>query len=172
MQEIESDKRFYINPTTLKDIFRRCQIDRYELCTTNLGKLRRTLYGNLSPLYKSEPYQLLTHPSEERAIKQYQNYCEIPGARKDNPNRSLQYYENFIKDFSEEDYDIHKGIIVVDQFYRIQEGLHRSCILLKRYGSPYAVQVLKIHLQLSLKNKCRCYLRMFWYDTKRILHFI
>lgn len=172
-EELQSDSRFYINQTTLDDIFKRNnnRISRYDLIDVNIGKLRRSLYGRISPLYKTEPFMFLNNPDDPEAIDVYEAYCDIPGARKDNPNRSVSYFRQFMRDFTG-DYDIGKGAIIIDQYYRIQEGLHRSCILYKKYGPDYKVRVIRFHILYSFKTRLRCFMQMWIFDFRLFLHLV
>lgn len=164
-QEIENDNRFFINSVTLTDILRRVNIKRYELRHVKIGRLRHN-YGKLMAIYETIPYKFLDNPTDEKCIKDYLEYCDIPSAKKDNPDRSIDCYNNLMNHFSVEEYNIQKGIIVIDQFYKIQEGLHRSCILLKKYGSQHKVQVLYIVTTHNFFSWIKSYIRMIVFDIK------
>ena len=166
-QEIENDNRFFINSVTLSDILMRVNIKRYELRQVKIGTLRHN-YGKLMAIYETIPYKYLDNPTDEKCINDYLEYCKIPSAKKDNPDRSIDCYNKLRNRFSEEEYNIQKGVIVIDQFYNIQEGLHRSCILFKKYGTKHKVQVLQIVRQQTVFNRIKSYIRMFLFDIKHL----
>lgn len=170
---IQNDDRFYVNPTTLDNIFHRDNniIVNYKLVWVEVGWLRRTLLGKLSPLYETEPYLLLKNPENDNAINIYSDYCNLPGARKDNPERSVDYFKSFIGDFTC-DYDIKKGAIIIDQYYRIQDGLHRSCILLNKYGPDYKIQVVRIYLKNNIRMRYSLFKQMCFYNFKHKLYLL
>ena len=172
-EELSTDARFFVNPITLDEIFRRFNhcIEKYDLTCIKVGKLRRTLEGRLSPMYKTEPFLFIRNPENKEIREMYEKYCELPDARKDNPERSVEYYKNFICKFTSE-YDVKKGIVVIDQYNRIQDGLHRSCILLKNMGPNYEIQVLRIFPHYSLRTRFKLLRQMYWYDLKHFLHII
>lgn len=167
-QEIENDDRFFINNVTLTDIFRRVDIKRYKLREVNIGRLRHN-YGKLMAIYETIPYKYLDNPTNEKCIKDYSEYCKISDVKKDNPDRSINCYNSLMNRFSDDVYDIKKGAIVIDQFYRIQDGVHRSCILYKKFGKDYKVQVLQIVTKQGFYRWIKSIIRMFLFDVQHLL---
>lgn len=161
---LASDNRFYINPETLLYLSRKPIYD-YEITEIQIGKIRRKLWGKVFSLYKTESWQYLQNPNNEIIKNKYQRYAKI--ATVDKADRTEKTYQDLILSFSNNEYDIKKGIIVINQYYFIEEGLHRCCILLMKYGEKHRIQVLKIK-----RSRCskKILIRNFIYNVKKALH--
>lgn len=166
--KLKTDCRFYINPITMDCLIKRGCIHSYKLVKIPLYKIRSGYKGVIS-LESTDVYHFLEKPNDTYYRQKYIEYCNIPNARKDNPDRSIVTFEKLIKDFTNQEYSIKDGIIVVDQFYQVMEGFHRSCILLKNKGKFHKIEVLKITYKYKFNKG---YLEMVWnnflYDIKRI----
>lgn len=152
VERLKKESRFYINKTTLNCLLNRGEIRSYKLVKIPLNKIRRR-YKGLHSLESTDVYHFLENPNDKNYRQKYLEYCNIPGARKDNPDRSVETFEKLINEFANMEYDIKNGIIVVDQFYQVQEGFHRSCILLKNKGGSYKIEVLKIVYRYKINRK-------------------
>lgn len=160
-QDIERDGRFFINSLTLDDILRRVKIKKYKLDFVKLGLLRHSSKA----INETIPYKFLNNPNDEKLRTEYAAYCNIPNAKFDNPDRSINCFNTLVNKFTREKYDICKGIIVVDQFNCIQEGLHRSCILYKKFGYKHKIPVLRIITKQTYFG-IRSYFQMFLFIVR------
>lgn len=165
IEQIKKDDRFYVNPVTLSLMEKR-DIRGYKLIRIPVGKIRRHLNGRVFSLYKTDVYRYLTDESAE-AKEKYKMYTANPMNREDNPNRSPEEFDKLISDFGKTQYDVHKGIIIVNQYYCIMDGQHRCCIMLREYGENYVIPVLRVKYgdypvigRISINN--------FLYNIKRL----
>lgn len=167
--KLKADKRFYINEPTMNFLLNRGEISSYRLVKVPLSKIRRG-YNGVYSLDSTDVYHFLEDPNNENYRQKYIEYCNIPNARKDNPDRSVETFKKLISNFNYKEYNIKDGVIVIDQFNQIMEGFHRSCILLKNKGGDYKIEVLKIVYRYKFN---RGYMKMVWnnflYDIKRSL---
>lgn len=143
-QDLQNDTRFHIDPEVLEVLVKR-PISSYKLDTIPVGRIHRLWGHRVFSLYKTKPYTYLKAEDKSEVREMYQNYCQI--AKVDKAERSEKTFENLIDTFDESVYDVHKGIIIVDQYDFIVDGQHRSCILLKNYGEAQPVQVLRVHYE-------------------------
>ena len=163
--KIKQQKRFNINPHTLQLLEKR-NVKSFELIEIPVGKIRRHLDGKVMSLYKTDPYKFLSDDSDT-AKENYEKYVNRPLNREDNPDRSVECFNTLINSFSGELYDIKKGIIIVNQFYQVMDGQHRSCILLKKYGEDLKIPVLKIKFgDYKIIGKIR--INNFLYNIKKL----
>ena len=165
VEQIKNDKRFYVNPITLSLMEKR-DIRSYEVVQIPVGKIRRHLDGKVFSLYKTDVYRYLADESEA-AKKKYKEYAAAPFNQEDNPNRSPEEYDKLITNFTKEEYDIHKGIIIINQYNCIMDGQHRCCIMLKEHGEDHIITVLRVKYgdypligRISINN--------FLYNIKRL----
>ena len=103
-----------------------------------IGSILRFLDGKVTTLYETDVFHIFL---EQMKVKKYQKYCETyPSYFRNETN-----YKNLIDAMKEQDYDIKKGAIVIDDNNFILDGQHWSCILLHKYGPFHKVQVVKIY---------------------------
>ena len=134
------EKDFYIDSFNLDRIFKEDSFLSYKIKIISVGRIIMPYPGAYIKVGESPVYQFLNgnHESEEK----YKLYCKKYG--KFNPNRTVDNYKELINDFSLEDYDIKKGVIIVNQANVLLDGQHRSCLILKKYGKNHKIQVLEI----------------------------
>ena len=140
IERLQNDGRFQINPVTL-DCFKKRKLLDYRYIVIPVGKIRRHQAGRVFSLYETDVYRYLEHPEGEAKAK-YEQYVMDPINQKDHPGRSLAEFSELQQSFAE--YDPLKGAIVVNQFYCVMDGQHRSCLLLKQYGADYRIPVVQI----------------------------
>ena len=146
-KELESDPRFRINPEALDSLFRTHQIYSYELTEIPVGKIRRYKNQKLSLLTDTDNYRYLVNPDSDENKAAYQRYCKDATNTKDNAGRSEEMFQALMTQFQKEPYDPQKGIIIVDQYNCILDGLHRSCIFLRLFGADHPLTVLRMTIQ-------------------------
>ena len=141
--EIKNDNRFFIDDWNLDRIMRRPVLS-YEICPIKLGNIWRIINRTPIPLCETDIYKYLDGSAESR--KNYEDYCSSPLCE-GNSYRGVEVYNSLIHTMETTGYDMKKGAVFVDQLNFIQEGQHRSCILLHNYGPEYKIDVVKIHYQ-------------------------
>lgn len=152
-EELTNDTRFRINPEALESLFRTHQIYSYELTELAVGKIRRYKNKKLSLLTATDNYRYLCNPDSAENRVAYQKYCSDSTNLKDNAGRSEDTFRALMEQFGSEPYDPQKGIIIVDQYNCILDGLHRSCIFLKLFGADYKLTVLRMTIQHGSRIK-------------------
>ena len=151
--ELENDSRFTIYSEAMDSLFRTHKIYSWNLKKIAVGKIRRYKNKKLSLLTDTDNYRYLCNPESEDNIAAYQKYCNDNSNLKDNAKRSEEVFKGLINTFSSESYDPQKGIIVVDQYNCILDGLHRSCILLKQFGPAHEITVLQMKIEHGMRIK-------------------
>lgn len=139
--EILNDPRFYLDEWNLNRFFSD-KIEKYEVVEVEVGSIIRELNGKIMTLSETDVFHYLDGSEEDKI--NYEKYCQEYCAGND--NRGTRQFNNLISTFDSVDYDIKKGAICIDQFGVILEGQHRSCILLKKYGSHYKVKVVRFYI--------------------------
>ena len=134
------NQNFYIDPFNLDRIFKENTFISYRVKKVPLGKIIMRYPGAYIRLKESPVYKYLD--GSINTAENYKMYCKKYG--KHNKNRTVEKYDELINDLSLNEYDIKKGIIVVNQLNVLLDGQHRSCLLLKRYGEKFKVPVLII----------------------------
>lgn len=140
-KKIQEDNRFYIDEFNLNRITQ-WPIISYTLEKVRLNQIVREIDGIRIPITETEVYRLINE--EPNAEEDYVKYCDKRCIG--NPKRSVEEVRKLYKSMyiDDNDYDPHKGIMIIDSKYRIVEGLHRTCILHKKCGPEYEIEVLKI----------------------------
>lgn len=141
---LKEDNRFKINETTMNYILKQ-KIKRYKIIKLSLGKIYRVYEGKVYFLEDTDVYKYLKNSTSQKNALKYKKYCQKN--KMDNPSRSESEFNLLIEMFEKTDYDVKKGIIIVNQFNVIIDGQHRSCILLDKYGPHYEIEVLKIYYE-------------------------
>lgn len=139
---LKNDKRFYIDDFTFETHLKISKMLSYDIVELELGKILRQQDNKIFPMKYSDVYKYLEGASNN--IEEYNKYCENILIGEDRKKHSTKIYDQLIKNISKNDYDIRKGIIVVNQLNIIMDGQHRACILLKKYGENHKIKVLKV----------------------------
>lgn len=163
--ELESDSRFRIHPEALDSLFRTHKIYSWKLTKITVGKLRRYKNKKLSLLTDTDNYRFLCDPESAESKAAYAAYCKDSSNLKDNSNRSENTFRDLMDTFSSEKYDPKKGIVIMDQYHCILDGLHRSCILMKRFGTDYEITVLQMKIEHGKRIK---FLSPLWEFVQKI----
>lgn len=133
------DERLKIDEEAYNNVFRR-PIIFYRIINIPVGKIKREKKGKLISLTESCVFRWLNYECTE---EEYLEYCQKNNY--DKKDRSPQLFRNLIDEVKISGYKPERGIIVIDQYKCIVDGLHRSTILLKTFGDDYKIPVLKIH---------------------------
>ena len=136
---------FYVPSEIISVLYIKNPPEKYKVVKLKIGKIRRAVDGKITTLYDTINYQFLMNQKDEELRNKYEEYCTDIKNTHDNPKRSISTFKEIEDGIANSDYDIHKGAIIVNQYNFIQDGLHRSCVLLKKYGPDYKIDVLKIH---------------------------
>ncbi len=166
-EQLENDKRFFINPDTLSSLMKHHKIFCYDMANIKIGRIRRYKDKKLSTLYDTDNYRYVANPGAEENRAAYRAYCSKKENLKDNPDRSEALFNELIGKFGREDYDPEKGVIIIDQYNCIVDGFHRSCILLHRFGPEHEITVLKIKYETGYRIKL---LSPFFELNQRLKH--
>lgn len=141
-ERILNDNRFRIDNEVMSCLNGR-KILYYTIVELPIKRIKRNLHGKIISLQETDVYRYLCEPTKEDVIAQYQKYCDANNA--DNKERSINTFNKLINTIEIEDYDIKKGIVIVDQFNCILDGQHRVCILRNKYGEEYVIRALKLY---------------------------
>ncbi len=114
-------------------------IKKYEVCKIKLGDIRRSWNGVVMKLSDVSPYKYLVNNEN----KIYEEYCEKVKAVGD--VRSMEKFKKLIAKVEQENYDIKKGAIVLNDKNILMDGQHRACIMLKNFGPDYVVDVVRLY---------------------------
>lgn len=143
--ELKNNGDFYIPDEIIEALYKKNPPESYKIVEMKVGKIRRAVDGVITTLYDTINYRFLISPDDPQIKNSYIEYCNDIKNTHDNSSRSIGTFENVEKDISSADYDINKGVIIVNQYNFVQDGLHRSCVLLKKYGPNHKIKVLKIY---------------------------
>lgn len=142
--EFENNKDFYVPHDIVSALYKKNPPESYKVIEIKVGRIRRTVNGTITNLYETLNYRYLTNKNDPFLRKKYEDYCKNSENTFDNPLRSVDTFCSVEEDISREEYDIHKGAIIVNQYNVVQDGLHRSCIILKNHGPKYKIKVLRV----------------------------
>ena len=143
ISEIMNDDRFLINTQIPNRLF--CEpIRKYDIVEIPLGNLFSYYGDQCLPIKDSIIFKYLNGNYEGRI--QYERYCEKCNA----VFRSEEKYDSLIKTLDNEEYDIKKGAIVINQLNIILDGQHRGSVLLKKFGPECKIKVVKVYFDGNL----------------------
>lgn len=132
------DSRFTIDDNFFYRVMEGRQIEDYELVSLPLKEIRRIWNGKKIPLDKCHPYRYLSGYRNE-----YYDYCDFH-KDSDLPLMTKQRFDDLIESLTDGTFDSRYKVIV-NQDNVIQDGQHRACYYLYKYGSEYEIEVLKVH---------------------------
>lgn len=147
-EELINDKRFYIDDRNINRLLNDHPVKSYQVTFIKVGMILRKLSNcdNIVPLNQTYVYKYLEGGEVgKRAYEEFRKICKY------SPLRSEEIYDNLIQQIGNTDYDIKKGAIVVDQYNLILDGMHRSSILLRKYGANHIIQVVRFDNVYSLR---------------------
>ena len=150
-EELEKDSRFLIDDKELDWLFSKLRIYSYSFESIEIGKLRRFSDGKIVSIKDTINYRFLVHPNDDVLSEKYKKYCCDQVNRLDNPDRSEKTYFGLKDELLNNKYDPQKAVIIVNQYNIIEDGLHRSCILLAQHGEKYKINVVKIRRKNTRK---------------------
>lgn len=149
--QLENDDRFYVSPAELDVLFDNLVIYDYEYINISLGRLRRFYKNQVIPIDNTINYRFLINPDSADIKESYDSYCLDKSNLSDNALRSTDVFLKLKDVITYEDYNPQKGVVIINQYNIIEDGLHRSCILLSRFGEDYEIPVLKIRRKCARK---------------------
>lgn len=127
------DEDFFYRTLETKPIY------KYEIIDIKLKDIRRIWNGKTLKLSECAPYKYLA----EHQVSEYEKYCEYHH-NNNLPEMSKERYDSLINSIEENGFNS-RNIIVINQDNVIQDGQHRSCCLLYKYGGEYTVKALKVY---------------------------
>lgn len=145
-EEFQKDTRFHISNADVVRLFstRVCKYTVEEVRLADLYYFNGVDYGVVR-IQDSVIYQYLL--SEDTNKKDgYKKYVE----RCNDEHRTEDAYICLRERFQNEDYDIKKSAIVINQLLIVLDGQHRCAILMDKYGSDYRIPVVKIYYAIPL----------------------
>ena len=137
---LKSDERFFIYDRNVNRLLKEHPVSSYRVKYVKVGMILRKYSQRFRvvPLYQTNVYKYLEGGEEgKKAYEEFKKVCNY------SPLRSEEIYNNLIQQIDNSDYDIKKGAVVVDQHNLILDGMHRSCILLHKYGANHRIQVVQ-----------------------------
>ena len=139
-KKLLNDYRFKIDEFALYNHLQISKIISYRIELIEVGKILRQQDNKIYSMKYADPTKFLKTKDE----KAYTEYCNKICVGEDNNHHNVEIFNDLINKFSNEDYDIRKGAIVINQLNLIMDGQHRCAILLDKYGENYVIPVVKI----------------------------
>ncbi len=127
-------------------VLERQLIEKYTIEKIRLGDIRRYFNGKYYSLESCAPYRYLLGYHYE-----YYKYSEY---HIDNnlPLMTKKRFDELINNIESNGYD-KRNLPIINQDNVIQDGQHRSCYLLFKYGPDYEIEVLKIWYKNRRREK-------------------
>ena len=131
------DDRFTIDYDFFYRVLEMRPVSKYRVVEVRLGDITRYWYdGRLYPLEQCPPYRYLCGDKDA-----YESYC-LQNKAITGFDMSPERFERLCESMVE--YDPKSMPVVFGPRNIIQDGQHRSCILLKKFGPDYKIKVLRI----------------------------
>lgn len=127
------DEDFFYRTLETKPIY------KYEIVDVKLKDIKRIWGRKTMSLSECAPYKYLA----EHKVSEYEQYCEYH-QENNLPEMSRERYDALINSIENHGFN-ERNIIVINQDNVIQDGQHRSCCLLYKYGGDYTVKALKVY---------------------------
>ena len=147
-EELIKDKRFYIDDRNINRLLNDHSVKEYRVKYIKVGMILRKISNcnSIVPLCQTYVYKYLEGGEEgKKAYEEFRKICNY------SPLRSEEIYNKLIKQIDDSDYDLKKGAIVVDQYNLILDGMHRSSILLRKYGANHRIQVVQFYNAYTIR---------------------
>lgn len=141
-EDLINDKRFFIDDRNINRLLNDHPVKGYRMKYIKVGMILRNTSNcnSIVPLCQTYVYKYLKGGEEgKKAYEEFRKICNY------SPLRSEKIYDNLIRQIDNSDYDLKKGAIVVDQYNLILDGMHRSSILLRKYGANHKIQVVQFY---------------------------
>jgi len=132
------DDRFIIDDNFFYRLIEGRQLEKYEVIKMPIKDIRRIWNGRKIQIKECQPYRYLMGYTNE-----YSEYCDIHEAS-DLPLMTKERFDALIKSIEEEGFNS-KSVIIVNQDNILQDGQHRACYHLYKYGEDCEVNVLKLY---------------------------
>ncbi|MBQ7155714.1 MAG: hypothetical protein IJR85_09200 [Synergistaceae bacterium] len=145
---MEHDSRFNVSNNYLPGILRAAPVRKYELAKIKLCNIKRQWDDMIMSLEDTATFGFIVGGDEKRyreyvrAVYERMNMDAsiIPG----NIDKNVAGVQKTIASLTQNGYDMHKGIVVLDERNVMIDGLHRSSILWKQFGGTHEITVLRI----------------------------
>ena len=152
---MKDDPRFTVSDAQLMSILA-TPVKKYEVSRVRAGSLKRNWDGQIMPLSETATYAYVINGDEERYRKYVRTVNEGVGITDEKKladivEKDLARLKNTTASVMNEGYDVCRSAVVVRDRNIIMDGIHRSCILWKKFGPDYEFPVLRIY-----------YSRLFW----------
>ena len=158
-EDFKNDSRFYIDDFNAKRIFDN-NIKRVKVVNIKLKKINMFIDGKYIFLPYFPVYNAFNE--NEEFIKEYELYCIKYRNENINPNRNVEGLKKLKEEMNNQEYNIKKGAIVLNEFNSLLDGQHRCCILFRRYGENKKVSVVKVlHKNSSILIKFKTLIYLF-----------
>lgn len=147
---IKNDDRFFIDERNINRLFMDYPIIDYRVKKIKVGLIIRKLYHceRIVTLDKTYVYKYLEGGEQgKQAYEEFKRICNY------SPLRSEAIFDNLVNQIAQCDYNIKKGAIVIDQNNLILDGMHRSCILLHKYGANQKIDVVQFKYKYDISTK-------------------
>jgi hypothetical protein len=141
-----NDSRFIIDDNFFYRVLENQPIEKYQVERIRLGDIQRFFEGKYYTLDSCAPYRYLLGYHNE-----YYKYSEFH-KNNDLPLMTKKRFDDLIESIDENGFD-RKSLPIINQDNVIQDGQHRSCYLLYKYGPDYEVDVLKIWYKNRRRKK-------------------
>ena len=147
--QIKNDTRFHTGDKIIRSILNYRPVIKYDVEKVRAGDLKRYWHGKIIPLSETATFAYIVNGDKKRYIEYVRTVyeeamfdeTEIEGIIK-NDLAKIPY---LIEKITREGYDILKDAVIIDNDNVIREGLHRTSILWRNFGSDYEFPVLKIY---------------------------
>ena len=147
---MKNDSRFQVSDALLHNLLNGCPVKKYELSRIRLCDIKRQWHNQIMSLNETATYAYIINGDEERYCSYVRTVNEDSGVKDthilaDIVEKDLARIPNTIASITSEGYDIRRGAVVIDDHDIILDGIHRSCILWKKYGPKHEIPVLRIY---------------------------
>ena len=149
LEEITNNDKWYITPFDAQNLVKDEKLYSYEFCDIEVGKILRWKNKKFTTLKETVNYRFLSNQNSKNCIDEYIKSCKEPTNLEDNPNRSSETFITLYNNILKEGYDPKKGVVIIDQYNSIVNGLHRACVMLFIHGEDFKIPVLKINIRSS-----------------------
>lgn len=140
-EKILKDKRFILDDEFVYVYLEPKIVKKYEIIVMPVSKIMRKWNGKIYHLDECAPYKYLNGEKE-----QYNEYCKV-NSEKSLYSMTEERFDKLTESISQKGFD-KRYIPVIDGDGFIVDGQHRACVLMKKYGKDYMIDVLKIYSEL------------------------
>ncbi len=150
VDDVKIDQRFYIDDANFERLFSSYQkCYKYNIEYVRVGSILRFLDNKITCLYDTDVYPYIK--DSKKGSLRYKKYCN-----RCNVNfRTPEKFQLLLEELRNNEYDIRKGAIVVDEQNFILDGQHRLCFILYKYGPFHKIPVVKVSFREYVRLRKR-----------------